>query len=172
MREISELKYYPENWKPLERWLPASLCRARFCWMWHQQGYECYRYRDSGELLHLDSMGQCWDITELGAIPGDFGQHFERCTGRAYYTSDLTVAAEQSADAGNEDDEDDDVSSVQPPNGESLSRILQHWAAEQDIEPMKLKPLFSELTVYNTLLLAEQEEQCNALLETTRCWLK
>ncbi len=173
MMESAEHKYYPENWKPLERWLPAALCRTRFSWMWNLQGYECYRYRDSGELLHLDLMGQCWDITELGAIPADFGQHFERCTGHAY-TSDLTIAAKRSADAdNNEDDEDyDDVPSVQPPNGESLSRILQQWAVEHDIEAPKLEPLFSELSVYNTLLLAEQEEQCNTLLKTTRCWLK
>jgi hypothetical protein len=170
--ETTKHKYYPENWKPLERWLPAPLCRTRFSWMWNQQGYECYRYRDSGELLHLDSMGQCWDLTELGPIPADFGQHFERCTGHAY-TSDLTTAARQTADADNEDDEDDDdVQSVQPPNGESLSRILQQWSVEQDIDPVKLEPLFSELSVYNTLLLAEQEEQCNTLLKTTRCWLK
>lgn len=162
-------KYFPENWKPLERWLPASLCRTRFAWMWNQQGYDCYRYRYSGELLHLDSMGQCWDLTELGAIPADFAQHFERCTGCGY-TGDLTMAAKQSADA--EDDSDDDVPSVQPPNGESLSRILQIWAVEQDVDPAKLESLLSELTVYNTLLLAEQEEQCNTLLKMTRCWLK
>ncbi len=171
MRETGEHKYYPENWKPLERWLPAPLCRTRFSWMWTQQGYECYRYRDSGELIHLDPMGQCWDLTELGAIPADFAQHFERCTGRAY-TSDLAIVAKQCANADNEDDEDDDVRSVQPPNGESLSRILQQWTLEQDIDPVKLEPLFSELSVYNTLLLAEQEEQCKALLKTTRCWLK
>ena len=52
--------------------------------MWNERGYECYRGRDSGELLHLDALGQCWDMTEIGAIPADFAQHFERCTGIAY----------------------------------------------------------------------------------------
>lgn len=165
-----EHKFYPENWKPLERWLPVALCRTRFSWMWNNRGYECYRCRDSGELLYLDSLGQCWEMTELGPLPADFAVHFERCTG-CLYTPQLT-AARPSASADDEEDSDQEWPSVEPPNGASLSRILEQWAVEQEIDPAKLAPLFSELNVYNTLLLAEQEEQCRTLLKTTRCWLK
>ena len=165
-----EHKFYPENWKPLERWLPAAVCRTRFSWMWNNRGYECYRCRDSGELLYLDSLGQCWEMTELGPLPADFAIHFERCTGRLY--TPQWTAARQSASADDEEDADQEWPLVEPPNGESLSRILEQWAVEQEINPAKLAPLFSELNVYNTLLFAEQEEQCRTLLKTTRCWLK
>ena len=165
-----EHKYFPENWKPLERWLPVAFCRSRFAWMWNDRGYECYRHRDSGELLYLDGMGQCWEMTEIGLIPADFANQFERCTGRPYPNS-LNAAAQQLS--SDEDvDEDCDLPAIRPPNGNSLGRILQHWAAEQDVDPMKLDSLLNELDVHNTMLLAEQEEQCNTLLKTTRCWLK
>lgn len=167
-----EHKYYPENCKPLERWLPAALCRTRFSWMWNDRGYECYRYRDSGEVLHLDSMGQCWEMTEIGPIPANFAVHFERCTGHAY-TNDFTAAARRPADGeDDEEDADDEWPSIEPPNGESLSCILRNWALEQEIETVQLEPLLSELNLYNTLLLSEQEEQCKRLLKTTRCWLR
>ena len=165
-----EHKFYPENWKPLERWLPAAVCRTRFSWMWNNRGYECYRCRDSGELLYLDSLGQCWEMTELGPLPADFAIHFERCTGRLY--TPQWTAARPSASADDEEDADQEWPLVEPPNGESLSRILEQWAVEQEINPAKLAPLFSELNEYNTLLFAEQEEQCRTLLKTTRCWLK
>lgn len=166
-----EPQYYPENWKPLERWLPVALCRKRFAWMWNHGGYECYRCRDSGELLYLDSMGQCWEMTEIGPLPANFAVHFERCTGRMY-NNQLAEAAQPPTPGEDEEDSDQEWLSVEPPNGESLSCILEQWAAEQEIDPAKLEPLFSELNVYNTLLLAEQEGQCRTLLKTTRCWLK
>jgi hypothetical protein len=179
MQTETERQYFPENWKPLERWLSLALSRRMFSWMWNEHGYECYRGRDSGELLHLDALGQCWDVTEIGAMPADFAQHFERCTGTAY-TDDFTEAAQHGLalefeeDENDEDDEDEEdyLPAVHPPNGESLSRVVQHWAMAHNVDPVKVEPLLSELMIYRNGLLAEQEEQCRTFLKTTQCWLK
>jgi hypothetical protein len=177
MQAEAERQYSPENWKPLERWLSTALCRRIFSWMWHEHGYECYRARDSGELLYLDALGQCWDVTELGAIPADFAQHFERCAGQAYL-DDYTEAGQHSINLEPDEDDEDDfdeeefVPQVYPPSGESVSRIVQLWALAHHVDPVKLELLFSELTAQKNGLVAELEEQCRTLLKTTRCWLK
>ncbi|MBV9251742.1 MAG: hypothetical protein JO227_21185 [Acetobacteraceae bacterium] len=178
MQAETERQYFPENWKPLERWLSTLLCRRIFSWMWHEHGYECYRARDSGELLYLDALGQCWDVTEVGAIPADFAQHFERCAGQAYL-DDYTEARQHLIDLeqaeDDEDDEDDDedyLPAVHPLNGESLGRIVQHWALVHKVDSVKLERLLSELTGYTNELITELGEQCRTLLKTTRCWLK
>jgi hypothetical protein len=87
MQAETERQYFPENWKPLERWLSLALCRRMFSWMWNEHGYECYRGRDN-------------------------------------------------------------------------------------VDPVKVEPLLSELTMYRNGLLAEQEEQCRTFLKTTQCWLR
>jgi hypothetical protein len=170
----AERRYYPENWEPLKRWLPASHCWTRFGWMWHQQGFECYRYRDTGELLYLDSMGQCWDMTELGPLPADFAEAFQRCT-RTPYTDEVAAAARDDAeDADFDEDEeyDDDSPAVEPPNGCSLSQLVGEWAEKENIDPAKLQRLLCQIQVHTTMLAGELEGQCQTLLKTTQCWLR
>jgi hypothetical protein len=168
----AERRYYAENWEPLKRWLPPSHCWTRFGWMWHQQGFECYRYR---ELLYLDSTGECWDMTELGPMPADFGEAFQRCTGKPY--TDELAAVRRESDEGEDDDFDEDeayedVPAVEPPNGRSLSQLVEESAQEATIDPAKVQRLLRELTVYTTMLVGELEGQCQTLLKTTRCWLR
>jgi hypothetical protein len=52
--------------------------------MWREGQMYCYRYRKTGELLLLDELGQCFEETEVGAMPTDFRKHYERCTGEPY----------------------------------------------------------------------------------------
>ena len=155
--------YHPENWKPLERWLPTSTCRADFVWMWHEGGLECYRYRGSGELLYLDPIGQCFEVTEVGPMLADFSHHFERCTGQPYPPG--------AKDSDDEEEESGPNSAVYPPNDNSLSRLINEWAADESIEGIKRDALLSQLKVFKILLLAELEDQCKKCWKTTLCWL-
>ncbi|MDQ2950370.1 MAG: hypothetical protein M3Y27_31265 [Acidobacteriota bacterium] len=159
--------YHPENWKPLERWLPASVCRQQFNWMWRDEYLECYRFRASGELLYLDQLGQCLDVTEVGPMPADFQQQFERCTGGSYESQGDLLSQ---ADA--EEDEDEDSFGTPPPDGNSLSCIVTEWADECKIDPSKRDALLSELSVFRAIFISEQEMQCKKQLNTTLCWLR
>jgi hypothetical protein len=168
MNEVRQ--YHPENWKPLERWLPASLCRARFDWMWQEGSFECYRCRDSGELLYLDPIGQCFAMTEVGPMLVDFSQHFERCTGSPY-PSGFAADPLSFENEGEDADPAPDSAVVAPPNGVSLSCLIREWAEEQQIDRAKRDVLLSKLKVFKILLLAELEDQCKRCWNTTLCWL-
>lgn len=104
-------------------------------------------------------------------------------TERQYYPEnwdDFTEAAQHGVPLELQEDEDDEdgedeedyLPAVHPPNGECLSRIVQHWALPHNVDPVKVEPLLSDLMMYKNGLLAEQEEQCRTFLKMTQCWLK
>ncbi len=161
--------YHPPNWTPLERWLPASLCRREFDWMWRDEHLECYRCRDSGELLYLDPLGQCFDLTEVGPMPADFRQRFERCTGRVYNRQQAALA--DAEDFEGEDEEEGGPGRLLPGEN-SLSRIVGEWAAESKVGSAKRDALLSELDVFRVIFLSELELECKRLLNMTLCWLQ
>jgi len=164
--------YHPENWQPLERWLPAPVCRRNFDWMWRQGQMECYRCRDSGQLLLLDHLGQCFEDTEVGTVPADFQQHYQRCTGFRYFEQRGAGMAALLAFEQREDEDDEDVILRRPPNDVSLPRLLEEWAAESQIEPEKREDLLAELRVFSSMFLSELEMQCRNLLNTAQYWLQ
>lgn len=161
--------YHPPNWQPLERWLSASFCRREFDWMWRDEHLECYRCRQSGELLYLDPLGQCFDLTEVGPMPADFRQRFERCTGRVY---NRRQAALVESEALEEEGGEEDGPGTLLPGDNSLSRIVGEWAAESKVDSAKRDALLSELDVFRVIFFSELELQCKKLLNTTLCWLQ
>jgi hypothetical protein len=148
--------------------------------MWRDAEIECYRYRRSGELLFLDQFGQCVEETEVGAMPADFQSHYQRCTGVPYSHREFAELTEFTATEGdNDQDEDDDEDADEettnvtpPPNGLSLLNLVDEWASELQVEPLKRNKVLDEARVFNAMLITELEMKCRTLLNTALCWLQ
>lgn len=164
--------YHPPNWEPLVRWLPVPFCQREFDWMWREEQLECYRYRESGKFLLLDEFGQCFELTEVGAMPADFRQHYQHCTGVPYkermVVRDCDLEDEY---AGENEESDGDREVYGPPNGNALLILARAWSDESGTEPHKRDQLLNEIRTFNILFLGEVEQQCQNLMDLAKSWL-
>jgi hypothetical protein len=187
----AERVYHPENWTPIEHWFPLSYIRRHVDWMWREGEIECYRFRQSGELLLLDPFGQCVERAETGFVYTDFLPHYERCAGEPYITPDdlllgdaalvpvkpsgmeLDEAEDGDADEERDDDEDEEDDEDEP-NVDSLMNKVKVWFAEHvgdSIREEEQQALFHEINISKFILINELERKCSKVLKAAQYWL-
>jgi hypothetical protein len=144
--------------------------------MWQESGMECYRFRPSGELLVLDEHGQCFEMTEVGAMPADFKTHYRRCTGTEYeYHSDAAGFEDDDPDLEEDDDLDDDLEEGGlerrgPPLNLPLPRLFLNWSEDSSIDRQQSEEFLARLRAFELLFRNEVEDTCNQLKHLTRQW--